>query len=222
MSLQIDIVSDVVCPWCFIGKRHLDQALAVYQQRYPDSPVPGVRWHPFQLNPRLPASGIPRAEYTATKFGGPERAKEVYARVAAAGAKAGIGFAFDRIEVQPNTIDAHRLLHRAAELGIQHAMAESLFSGYFLEGRNLTDRDTLGELAQRAGMSAGEAKRYLDSDEDRTLITQQDEHARRMGVEGVPFFIFNQRLAVSGAQPAEILLDAMERAEASTETAAAQ
>jgi len=222
MPVQIDIVSDVVCPWCFIGKRHLEQALAMYRQRHPEASAPEVRWHPFQLNPQLPAAGIPRAQYTAAKFGGPERAKEIYDRVAAAGARAGIAFAFDRIEMQPNTIDAHRLMHRAGEVGIQDAMAESLFSGYFLEGRNFTDRTSLAELAQRAGMSAEDAKRYLDSDEDRALIAQQDEHARRIGVEGVPFFIFNQRLAVSGAQPAEILADVMERSAVQTEAAAAQ
>jgi predicted DsbA family dithiol-disulfide isomerase len=222
MSLQIDIVSDVVCPWCFIGKRHLEQALAAYRQRHPEAAAPEIRWHPFQLNPQLPPAGMPRAQYTAAKFGGPERAKEIYARVAAAGAGAGIAFAFDRIAVQPNTVDAHRLMHRAAELGIQDAMAESLFRGYFLEGRNFTDRETLADLAQRAGMAAEDARRYLDSDEDRALITEQDERARRIGVEGVPFFIFNQRLAVSGAQPAEILLDVMERSEAQSEAAATQ
>jgi predicted DsbA family dithiol-disulfide isomerase len=222
MSLQIDIVSDVVCPWCFIGKRHIEQALAMYRQRHPEAPAPEIRWHPFQLNPQLPSSGVPRPQYTAAKFGGPERAKEIYARVAAAGARAGITFAFDRIAVQPNTIDAHRLMHRAAELGIQDAMAESLFRGYFLEGRDFTDRETLAELAQRAGMAAEGARRYLDTDEDRALIAEQDEHARRIGVEGVPFFIFNQRLAVSGAQPAEILVDVMERSEAQTEAAATQ
>jgi len=222
MPVQVDIVSDVVCPWCFIGKRHLEQALATYRQRHPDAPAPDVRWHPFQLNPQLPAAGMPRAQYTAAKFGGPERAKEIYARVAAAGERAGIAFAFDRIEMQPNTIDAHRLMHRAEELGIQDAMADSLFSGYFLEGKNFTNRETLAELAQRAGMAAEEARRYLDSDEDRALIAEQDERARRIGVEGVPFFIFNQRLAVSGAQPAEILVDVMERAEAQTEAAATQ
>lgn len=222
MPIQIDIVSDVVCPWCFIGKRHLEQALATYRERHPEAPSPEVRWHPFQLNPQLPAAGVPRAQYTAAKFGGPERAKEIYARVGAAGARAGIAFAFDRITVQPNTIDAHRLMHRATENGIQDAMAESLFRGYFFEGRDFTDRETLSELAQRAGMGAEDARRYLDSDQDRALIVEQDEHARRIGVEGVPFFIFNQRLAVSGAQPAEMLVEVMERAEAQTEAAAAQ
>lgn len=220
--MQIDIVSDVVCPWCFIGKRHLEEALAMYRQRHPDMPPPAVRWHPFQLNPQLSASGMPRSQYIASKFGGPERAKEIYARVAAAGAKAGIPFSFDRIEVQPNTVNPHRLMHRAGKLGIQDAMAESLFTGYFLEGRNLADPTILAELARRAGMAGDEAQHYLDSDEDRALITQQDEHARQMGVEGVPFFVFNERLAVSGAQLAEVLLGAMERAENETTIAAAQ
>jgi predicted DsbA family dithiol-disulfide isomerase len=220
--LQIDIISDVVCPWCFIGKRHLEQALEMHRQRRPDVPAPSVHWHPFQLNPHLSPSGMPRAQYIASKFGGPDRAREIYARVGAAGARAGIAFAFDRIEIQPNTVDPHRLMHRAGQLGIQDAMAESLFAGYFLEGRNFTDPATLAELAHRAGMDRDEAQRYLDSDEDRALIAQLDEHARRIGVEGVPFFVFNQRLAVSGAQPAEVLVDVMQRAEAEAVAAAAQ
>jgi predicted DsbA family dithiol-disulfide isomerase len=222
MSLDIDIVSDVVCPWCFIGKRHLERALALYCERHPDAPAPQVRWHPFQLNPHLPVSGMPRAQYVAAKFGGPERAKEIYARVALAGTRAGIAFAFDRIEIQPNTLDPHRLMHRAGELGIQDAMAESLFTGYFLEGRNLTDPATLAELSERAGMKREEAQDYLSSRDDRDLVERQDEQARRMGVEGVPFFIFGQQLAVSGAQPAEVLVEAMEEAEARTAPAAMQ
>ncbi|HWQ39886.1 MAG TPA: DsbA family oxidoreductase [Burkholderiales bacterium] len=222
MTLRIDILSDVVCPWCFIGKRHLERALAMYRERHYEAPAPVVRWHPFQLNPDLPASGTPRAQYVARKFGGPQRAAEIYARVAAAGARAGIAFAFDRIEVQPNTLDAHRLMHRAGELGIQDAMAESLFAGYFLEGRDFTDPETLADLAQRAGMARGDARRYLVSNEDRALVVRQDAHARDSGIEGVPFFIFGERLAVSGAQPPEVLLEAMERAAPGCRAAATQ
>jgi predicted DsbA family dithiol-disulfide isomerase len=212
MSLSVDIVSDVVCPWCLIGKRNFERALALYRERHPGAEAPEVHWHPFQLNPQLPASGMPRAEYTAAKFGGPERAREVYARVAAAGANAGIEFHFDRIAVQPNTVDAHRLIHRAAADSRQDAMVESLFRGYFLETRDLTQRSELVELAARAGMPADEAQRFLESDEDRDLVLQQDQQARQIGVEGVPFFIFNRRLALSGAQPPELLVEAMERA----------
>ena len=211
MAFNIDVISDVVCPWCFIGKRHLERALELWQSRYPDE-IPTVRWHPFQLNPQLPAGGVPRKQYLEDKFGGPERAKEIYARVSAAGKRAGIDFAFDAIQVQPNTIDAHRLLHYAGERGQQDAMAETMFRHYFEQGADLTDKETLADIAAQAGMNRDEVLTYLTGDADRALIEEQDRRARATGVQGVPFFIFNQRVALSGAQPPEVILDAMEKA----------
>lgn len=212
MPFQIDVISDVVCPWCFIGKRNLERALEMWRAQHPDE-APVVRWHPFQLNPDLPASGMPRRQYLENKFGGPQRAKEIYARVSAAGERAGIDFAFDSIQVQPNTIDAHRLMHHAGELGKQDAMAEVIFRRYFLEGADLTDMDTLADIAQQAGMDREKVAAYLAGDADRELIAEQDRRARAIGVEGVPFFIFNQRLALSGAQPPEVIVEAMEKAQ---------
>jgi predicted DsbA family dithiol-disulfide isomerase len=211
MSFQIDVISDVVCPWCFIGKRNLERALETWRAKHPDE-TPTVRWHPFQLNPQLPDSGVPRKQYLETKFGGPERAREIYARVSAAGKRAGIDFAFEAIQVQPNTIDAHRLLHYAAELGRQDETAEAIFRRYFVEGADLSDKETLADIAQQAGMNRDEVAAYLASDADRELIEEQDRRARAIGVEGVPFFIFNQRLALSGAQPPEVIVEAMEKA----------
>jgi len=211
MTFQIDVISDVVCPWCFIGKRNLERALETWQEKHPDE-TPVVRWHPFQLNPQLPASGVPRKQYLENKFGGPERAREIYARVSAAGKRAGIEFAFDHIQVQPNTIDAHRLMHYAGERGKQDAMAEVIFHRYFVEGADLSDKETLADIAQQAGMDRDEAAAYLAGDADRALIEEQDRRARAIGVEGVPFFIFNQRLALSGAQPPEVIVEAMEKA----------
>jgi len=211
MSFQIDVISDVVCPWCFIGKRNLERALETWDAKHPDE-TPMVRWHAFQLNPQLPDSGVPRKQYLENKFGGPERAKEIYARVSAAGKRAGIDFAFDAIQVQPNTIDAHRLMHYAGEHGRQDEMAETIFRRYFVEGANLADKETLADIAQQAGMNRDEVAAYLASDADRTLIEEQDRRARAIGVEGVPFFIFNQRLALSGAQPPEVIVEAMEKA----------
>ena len=211
VSFQIDVISDVVCPWCFIGKRNLERALEAWRVKHPDEAF-AVRWHPFQLNPQLPDSGVPRKQYLENKFGGPERAKEIYARVSAAGKRAGIDFAFDAIQVQPNTIDAHRLMHYAGEQGRQDAMAEAIFRRYFVEGANLADKETLADIAQQAGMNRDEVAAYLASDADRALIEEQDRRARAIGVEGVPFFIFNQRLALSGAQPPEVLFEAMEKA----------
>ena len=213
MAFQIDVISDVVCPWCYIGKRNLEQALRTWAARHPDDP-PAVRWHPFQLNPQLPASGVPRKQYLENKFGGPQRAGEIYARVIAAGKRAGIEFAFDDIQVQPNTVDAHRLLHYGAEHGDQDSVAEAIFQRYFQQGADLSNRQTLADIAQQAGMNRDEVTTYLDSDADRALIEEQDRRARSIGVEGVPFFIFNQRVALSGAQPPEVIVEAMEKARA--------
>ena len=211
MAFQIDVISDVVCPWCFIGKRNLERALETWQAKHPDE-TPTVRWHPFQLNPQLPESGVPRKKYLEDKFGGAERAKEIYARVSAAGKRAGIDFAFDSIQVQPNTIGAHRLMHYAAEHGSQDAMAEVIFRRYFLEGADLTNKETLAQIAQQAGLDRDEVATYLASDTDRDLIEEQDRRARAIGVEGVPFFIINQRIALSGAQPPDVIVEAMEKA----------
>jgi predicted DsbA family dithiol-disulfide isomerase len=219
--MRIDVISDVVCPWCYIGKRNLESALSQWQGRHVDEPVPEVIWHPFQLNPQLPENGVPRREYLEQKFGGPDRAREIYARVTAAGARAGIAFDFDRIEVQPNTVNPHRLLHFAAERGSQNAMAETLFEGYFLHAANLTRKATLAELAANAGFDRDQVTAYLESDQDRELIEEQDRRARATGVEGVPFFIFGQRYALSGAQPPEVILEVMEKVRADESAAVA-
>jgi len=181
--------------------------LAVYRERQPDAPEPAVRWLPFQLNPDLPATGIPRAEYVARKFGA--RGKGNYERVAMVGRTVGIDFAFDKIEVQPNTIKAHRLLIYADRAGNQDAMADELFKAYFLEGANLTDNASLAEVAARAGLEQEAVAAYLETDEDRDVVEQADVEARSAGIGGVPFFIFNRKVGVSGAQDADVLLDAM-------------
>ena len=203
--LQIDVVSDVVCPWCFIGKRRLEVALG----RLPGTPV-SVRWRPFQLNPQLPEGGIAREEYVQSKFGG--RADEIYARVAQAGRTAGIEFAFDRIARQPNTLAAHRLIRAAASAGCEDAMVECLFRGYFLEGADLTDRGALLELAARAGLATGQAALALDDSRLRAELAAEEHQARSLGVEGVPFFIMGGRVGVSGAQDPDVLAQAIEQA----------
>lgn len=212
--MQIDIISDIVCPWCFIGKRNLESALATFNAENPDESPPKVVWHPFQLNPHLPVEGMPRADYTANKFGGAERAREIYARVARAGADAGIEFRFDEIRVQPNTVDAHQLISLAASFNAQDAVVESLFTGFFIEARDLSAHKTLVELAERGGLPAAESERCLETQALRQQVQEQDTHARTLGVEGVPFFIFNEKLAASGAQPPKILIDAMRQSAA--------
>ena len=181
--------------------------MRLYRERHPDAPEPAVRWLPFQLNPDLPATGIPRAEYVARKFGA--RGKGNYERVAMAGRTVGIDFAFDRIEVQPNTVNAHRLLIYADRTGGQDAVADELFKAYFLEGANLTDKAVLAEVAGRAGLDKAAIAEYLETDADRDVVEQADVEARSAGIGGVPFFIFNRKVGVSGAQDADVLLDAM-------------
>jgi predicted DsbA family dithiol-disulfide isomerase len=211
--LTIEVVSDVVCPWCFIGKRRLEAALELYAQAKPGAPAPKVSFHPFQLNPDLPPEGMPRADYVARKWGGRSSA-EVYARVAGVGATLGIAFEFDRIVRQPNTRAAHALIALAAEQGVQPAVKEAMMRAYFIDGRDLTDIDTLVEVAERAGLDPRRARAHLSDPDALRAIDGADREARRIGVEGVPFFIFNRRYAVSGAQEAQALLDAMIASEA--------
>lgn len=218
MSLKIDVISDVVCPWCFVGKRRLDEALQIWHARHPDNPAQ-VHWHPFELNPDMPAEGMDRRDYLEAKFGGPKRAREVYARVEAAGREAGIGFDFSSIELQPNTVDAHRLIAWAGRQGRQAEMVEAMFRGYFLDGRDLTQRETLETLAVAAGLDRVAASDFLRTREGVDQVKSDEESAQQIGVQGVPFFIFNGRLAVSGAQPAEVLLNAMEQAMSAENTA---
>jgi predicted DsbA family dithiol-disulfide isomerase len=205
MALQIEIVSDVVCPWCFIGKRRLEQALG----RAPDTPV-SLRWRPFQLNPQLPAGGVERAEYVRAKFGA--RATEIYDRVARVGRGVGIDFAFDRIVRQPNTLPAHQLIGAAAVAGVEEAMVETLFRAYFLEGADLTSRACLLGLAARAGLASSDAQLALDDTQLRQAVLYEERSAHSLGIEGVPFFIFGGRVGVSGAQEVDVLVAAIEQA----------
>lgn len=212
LPLSIDIVSDVVCPWCYIGKRRLEAALA---QRTSDAHPVNVRWLAFQLNPDIPAGGADRRSYLEQKFGGPERAKQIYARIKAAGDEVGIPFDFDRIVRQPNTVDAHRLTAWAQDLDPSKAdaLVERLFRAYFVDGIDIGNVDALASLAGDSGFDAAAARAWLASDGGRAAIAAEEQHSRVLGVSGVPFFVFNQRLAVSGAQPPEVLLEAIEQVE---------
>lgn len=184
--------------------------MSLYHQRHPDGPEPAVRWLPFQLNPDLPEAGIPREEYVARKFGA--RGKSVSDRVTMAGRQVGIPFAYEKMKVQPNTLNAHRLMFHAERAGRQDELAEELFRAHFTEGANLTDRETLAGIAERAGLDRKEAANYLAGDADRESIARAEVEARNAGIGGVPFFIFNRRVGVSGAQDPETLLGAMEQA----------
>ncbi len=211
-ALSIDVVSDLVCPWCFIGKRHLDRALELWREEQPDCAVT-LRWHPFFLNPDTPECGEAYRPFLEKKFGGPEKLAEIWQRVSAAGCTAGIGFAFDKIELRANTLNAHRLIHYAQkgapEATAVNTLIEGLFAAQFLEGRHLGDRTVLAAVAGDCGMERKDVQRYLDSTEDADQVAAAAAEMSRQGISGVPFFIFGKRLAASGAQPPEALLQAM-------------
>jgi predicted DsbA family dithiol-disulfide isomerase len=210
MTLHIDIASDIVCPWCYIGKRHLEQALELYADEYPNAPAPTISWMPFQLNPDLPAEGMSREEYVQRKFGRP--ASEVYERVRTAGEAVDIPFAFDSIVRQPNTIKAHALVDLAAQFDKQPQVKEALMHAYFCDGADLTDDAELGAIATRCGVPVAAVIERLQDKAALARIIEQDAKLRELGITGVPFFIINQKIAVSGAQPAEQLLAAMVQA----------
>jgi len=208
-ALSIDVVSDVVCPWCYVGKRRLESALASLAEREPGL-RPVVRWHPFQLNPGMPAAGMDRQAYVEAKFGGRARAAQVYERVSAAGAAAGIAFAFERIGRQPNTLEAHRLIAWAEAHGGAEALVDRLFRAFFIEGRDVGDRATLAALAAESGFDHDAARAFLDSGAGAAEAEALDRRARELGIDGVPFFIFNGRIGVAGAQEPATLLAAID------------
>jgi predicted DsbA family dithiol-disulfide isomerase len=213
--MHIDIVSDVICPWCFIGKRRLEKALSLR----PDLAV-DVTWRPFQLNPDMPPDGMERKAYIAAKFGGGGQADRVYANVAEVGAGIGIPFAFDRIRRTPNTRDAHRLIRWAAAHALADPVVEALFRAYFLDGRNIGDRAVLAEIAGTAGLDATVARRWLDGDADIEPVLAEDRGARRLGINAVPCFIFERNYAVSGAQEPEFFLPIFDLVQTGAETTA--
>ena len=197
--VKLDILSDPICPWCYIGKAQLDRALA----ERPDHPFQ-IEWHPFQLNPDMPAEGMDRVAYLEAKFGGPEGARQVYGRIAEAATAAGVEIDFDAIRRTPNTLDAHRLIHWAGIEGRQPAVVAALFAAYFREGRDIGDREVLADIADGVGMDAAVVSKLLASDADAEDVRARDAHSRQMGVTGVPCFIVGQRHAVPGAQPPEL------------------
>ena len=209
--LTIDVVSDVVCPWCYIGKRKLEAALASPEAA--QLPPVQIRWHAFQLNPDLPAEGVSRKAYLEEKFGGPERASAIYERVRAAGRSVGLELNIDGITRQPNTLAAHALIAFAQQEGADGSdLKERLLKAYFIENRFIGDLDVLVEIATEAGLDAAAARAFLESPAAQSAVAQSDQEARRMGISGVPFFIFNRKVAVSGAQDPAALLQAMQQA----------
>jgi len=207
--LTIDVISDVVCPWCFVGKRQLEQALQKFQQAYPDQPTPTIRWHPFQLNPDLSAEGMSRDQYLQKKFGTADGGA-IYDRVKQAANDVGLDLKLEDIQRQPNTVRAHAVISLCNEQ-TQDAVVEALFEAYFQHGRDLTDEATLIEVARGGGIPEPAIEAAISDDSVHETIRRADSSARDLGVQGVPFFIFNQKLAVSGAAGSDTLMQAAEK-----------
>jgi predicted DsbA family dithiol-disulfide isomerase len=210
-ALTIDVVSDVVCPWCYLGKRRLALALA----EAADGGQIAVRWRPFQLDPTIPAGGMDRRAYLRNKFHDDKRLDEVHAHLTALGAEVGIAYRFDAISRAPNTLDAHRLIRWASVADAQDRVVERLFRLYFEEGRDVGDRASLVEVARECGMDGEVVAKLLADGRDVEAVRAEIAQAQSIGVTGVPFFIFASRFGVSGAQSVEVLAKAIAQARAS-------
>jgi len=196
--MHIDIFADPVCPWCFIGKRRLQRALAARPALQPT-----IRWRPYQLNPAMPPEGVGRQSYLAAKFGSLGEAQRLYANIGHVGMLEGIDFRFDDIATTPSTIDAHRLIRYAEAYGLDSALVEAIFAAYFLEGRDIGDPAALARIAEGVGLEHGPALAFLLSDDGADAVRGEDMRARQLGIEGVPCFIVDKRYAISGAQEPE-------------------
>jgi len=208
MNLTVDVISDVICPWCYIGKRRLEKAIAAVEGQYEIQ----VQWHPFQLNPRMPKEGISRREYRTRKFGSWQRSLELDAKVIAVGESEGIHFDFDKTERTPNTVDAHRLIWLAGQNDCQDAVVEALFRAYFTEGQVIGNRQTLIDVAAEAGLDRQASEEVLSGDEGMDVIANATEMSQQHGVTGVPFFIIDHAITLSGAQAPETFLDGFKQA----------
>lgn len=209
--LHIDIVSDVVCPWCFIGAHRLAAATQALRAARPGARV-ALRWLPYFLNPDTPVEGEPYRPFLEMKFGGPAKLAQLWARLEEAGASAGVEFAFERIAVRPNTLRAHRLIHRAQQQGGEAgALVEALFRAHFQRGEHIGEVDALARIAAEAGVDTRGLAEYLAGDEDADEVREQARRALEIGVSGVPCFLIGGRLAVAGAQPPAVLEQAMRR-----------
>ena len=205
--IHVDIISDTVCPWCYIGKRRFEQAAALR----PDYEFQ-VGWRPFQLNPAIVREGVPRQEFLTAKFGGVERADRVYEAVTTAGQEVGLEFDFRGIPRQPNTFDSHRLVRWSETAGLQDAVVEALFQRYFCDQVDVGDQAALVEVARSCGMDGDLVRDLFDRDADRDLVMAEEGVARRMGINGVPCFVIDHKYAISGAQDPTVLTNVFDLA----------
>lgn len=205
--MQIDVVSDTVCPWCFIGKRRLDRALAMRPEVNAQ-----VFWRPYRLDPSIPREGVDRRAYLKAKFGDSPRSSAMGDAIRSEGAGEGIEFAFDKIAKTPNTLDSHRLIRWAGGAGLQDAMVEGLFKAYFLDGRDIGDASVLTDIAGEAGMDAALVADLLAKDADLAAVEREAGMANQMGISGVPTFIFDSKFMISGAREPETLARSIDKA----------
>lgn len=213
--LTIEVVSDVVCPWCFIGLRRLERAIEIVREEQPDFQYV-LRWWPFFLNPDTLPDGEPYLPFLAQKFGGRERVEEIWQRIREIGASLGIDYQFEKIQVRANTLSAHRLIHWAQQQGDATALVERLFLGQFQSGQDVGDRAVLAELAAACGYERSEVIEYLASDRDASLVQDLEQEARTWGVTAVPTFIFARQSGIQGAEDPRVLADAIKQALASS------
>ena len=214
--MQIDVISDTVCPWCYIGKRRLERALSLRPQIEFD-----VRWRPFQLDPATPVEGVDRKVYMERKFGSSEKIKPIHTALLKAGDDEGIPFAFEKIARTPNTLNSHRVIRWAHSLGLQNELVEALFRGYFVEGKDVGDLKALIAIADSIGMDGEIVEDLLVSDADREAVEREDTLARKIGINGVPTFLIGGKVLVNGAQDAEHLVRVIDRVSAESEGAVA-
>ena len=207
-GLTVEVYSDIVCPWCYVGKRRLERALAQLN----GGAHARITWRPFQLNPTMSSDGMDRATYLKAKFGSLENFGRMEEQLLAAGVEERIPFAFEKIQRTPNTFVAHRLVWYAAQQGKQDAMVEALFRAYFLEGQNIGDVMTLTQVAAEAGLDRTETEKLLESENGVVEVKAEEAVGRQLGIRRVPYFVFNGRISISGAQPPDIFVTAIEQA----------
>ena len=204
---MIEIYSDVVCPWCYIGKRRLERAL----DQIDGGAQAHITWRPFQLNPTMPKEGMDRRTYLEAKFGSLDTFRQLEEQILAAGAAECISFAFEKVARIPNTFMAHRLIWYAGQQGRQDAVVESLFRGYFEEGADIGVPSTLVQLADRSGLSVEAVDQFLQSDKGTEEVKGEEAAGHRLGIRGVPYFVLNQAYGISGAQPVDVFVSAIEK-----------
>lgn len=212
--MHIDIIFDTVCPWCYIGKKRLEQALAARSGL-----AYKLNWRPFLLNPEIPADGIDRTAYLVKKFGSETRVRRIYGAIGEAGQSVAIDFAFDRIERTPNSTDSHRLVKFAARHDVADQVVESLFFSYFVHGWDIGDLDVLVEIGAANGLTTEDVRRHLETNDDAEAVAQDNAHAHRLGVNGVPSFVFDGPMVISGAQEPQVLARMLDAAQATQQIA---